>query len=81
MLTTLFLPFALLFLALESCEDDSDESDDDGSGSGFTLGSCVRYVLNYPLIKSFDLCLVESYIVESQYFQYFGLTFPALKIL
>ena len=36
-----------------------------------------RYVLNYPLIELFDCCLVESYLVESQYFQYFRLTFPA----
>ena len=39
------------------------------------------HVLKYPLIKSFDCCLVESYLVESQYFQYFCSTFPALKML
>ena len=39
------------------------------------------YVLNYPLIESFDCCLVESYLVKSQYFQYFCSTFPALKLL
>ena len=40
-----------------------------------------RCVLKYPLIKSFDFCLVESYLVESQYIQYFCSTFPALKLL
>ena len=34
------------------------------------------HVLNYPLIESFDCCLVESYLVESQYFQYFFRRFP-----
>ena len=29
------------------------------------------YVLNYPLIESFDCCPVESCLVESQYFQFF----------
>ena len=34
-----FLRF--FFFALESDDDISDESDDEGSGSGFTYGSCV----------------------------------------
>ena len=38
------------------------------------------YVLNYPLIESFYFCLVESYLVESQYFQYFRSTFTAQKL-
>ena len=69
------------FLALKSDDYDLDESDDDGSGSRFTSASCFLLHLNYPLIKSFDCCLVESYLVESQYFQYFGSTFRALKLL
>ena len=69
-------------LVLAFNDDDSDESDDDGSGPG-SLPVCVfHYTLNNPLIESFHCCLVESYpvesyIVESQYFQYFCLTFPA----
>ena len=50
-------------------------------GPGSILVLAFRYVLNYPLIESFDCCLVESYPVESQYFQYFCSTFPALKLL
>ena len=50
-------------------------------GPGSLLVRAFCYVLNYPLIKSFDCRLVESYLVESQYFQYFGSTFPALKLL
>ena len=46
-------------------------------GPGYLPVRTFCYVLNYPLIKSFDCCLVESYLVESQYFQYFRLTFPA----
>ena len=50
-------------------------------GPGSLLVRAFRYVLNYPLIESFDCRLVKSYLVESQYFQYFGSTFPALKLL
>ena len=39
MLTLLFLLRALLPLAIESDDNDSDESYNDGSGSGFTSGS------------------------------------------
>ena len=39
MLTTLF-PLAFFFFALESDKDISNESDDEGSGSGFTSGPC-----------------------------------------
>ena len=38
MLTTLFFFVLFFFFALESNEDVSDESDDAGSGSGFTSG-------------------------------------------
>ena len=40
MLTKLFLLRALLFFALEYDDNDSGESDDNGSGSRFTSGSC-----------------------------------------
>ena len=46
-------------------------------GPGYFLVCAFRYVLNYPLIESFYCCLVESYIVESQYFQYFCSMFTA----
>ena len=46
-------------------------------GPGYFQVRTFRYVLNYPLIESFDCCLVDSYLVESQYFQYFCLTSPA----
>ena len=49
-------------------------------GLGYFLVCTFHYVLNYLLIKSFDCCLVESYLVESQYFLYFRLTFPAQKL-
>ena len=41
MLLMLFLPLAFFFFALESDEDVYDESDDEGSGSGFTSGLFV----------------------------------------
>ena len=50
-------------------------------GPGSLLIRAFHYILKYKLIKSFDCCLVESYLVESQYFQYFGSMFPALKLL
>ena len=50
-----------------------------GPGSLLVRGFC--YVLKYLLIESFDFRLVQSYVVESQYFQYFGSTFTALKLL
>ena len=37
-------------------------------GPGYLPVRTFLYVLNYPLIESFDCCLVESYLVESQYF-------------
>ena len=46
MLTTLFLLGAFSFFALESDDDVSNESDDEGSVSGFTSGlsfsSCIE---------------------------------------
>ena len=50
-------------------------------GPGYFPVRTFRYVLNYTLIESFDCCLVESYLVESQYFIYFPSTFPAQKLL
>ena len=50
-------------------------------GPGSLLVRAFCYVLNYPLIKSFDFRLVELFLVESQYSQYFGLTFPAQILL
>ena len=50
-------------------------------GPGSLLVCAFCYVLNYLLIESFDFSLVESFLVESQYFQYFGLTFPAQILL
>ena len=38
-------------------------------GPGSLPVRSFRYVLNYLLIESFYCCLVESYVVESQYFQ------------
>ena len=49
-------------------------------GPGYFPVRAFCYVLNYVLIKSFYCCLVESYLVESQSFQYFCSTFPALKL-
>ena len=49
-------------------------------GQGYFLVRTFLYVLNYPLIESFDYCLVESYLVKSQYFQYFRSMFPAQKL-
>ena len=46
-----FFLLHFFFFALESDEDVSDdESEDYGSGSGFTSGSCLSPFLNYPLI-------------------------------
>ena len=36
-------------------------------GLGSLLVRDFRYVLNYPLIESFDFCLVDSYVVEPKY--------------
>ena len=49
-------------------------------GPGYFPFFTFCYVLKYPLINSFDCCPVESYLVESQYFQYFSPTFPAQKL-
>ena len=49
-------------------------------GPGSLPVRSFHYVLNYPLIESFDCCLVESYLVKSQYFQYFRSMFPAQKL-
>ena len=48
-------------------------------GLGYFRVFTFRYVLNYPLIELFDCCLIESFLVKSQYFQYFRLKFPAQK--
>ena len=48
-----------------------------GPGSLPVCAFC--HVLNYPLIESFDCCLVESYLVESQYFQFFVRRLPLKK--
>ena len=47
MLTTLFLLIDFLFSGAESDDDESDKSDDDGSGSRFTSGSC--FLLRFEL--------------------------------
>ena len=49
-------------------------------GLGYFPVLMFCYVLNYLLIESFDCCLGESYLVESQYFQYFCSTFTAQKL-
>ena len=41
MITTLFLLRSFFFFALESDDEVYDKSDDEGSGSGLTSGSCV----------------------------------------
>ena len=48
-------------------------------GPGYFPVPGFHYFFNYPLIKSFDCFLVESYLVEPQNFQYFRSTFPAQK--
>ena len=40
-------------------------------GPDSLLVRAFRYVLNYPLINSFDFRLVESFLIESQYSRYF----------
>ena len=50
-------------------------------GPGYLPVFTFCYVLNYPLIESFYCCLVESYLVGSQSFQYFCLTFSAQRLL
>ena len=45
-------------------------------GPGYFLVRTFLYVLKYTLIESFDFCLVESYLIESQYFQHFFRRFP-----
>ena len=50
-------------------------------GPGYFSVCTFFYVLNYPLIESFDCCIVEPYLVESQYFQYFCSKFLAQKVL
>ena len=71
-------PYFSLLLSLMMMTPTNQMTTVQGPGS---LPVCAfRYVLNYPLIESFDLCLVESYLVESQYFQYFCLTFPAQNL-
>ena len=68
-------------LALEADDDLPANQMTTFQGPGSLLVHAFRYVLNYPLIESFDYRLVESYLVEFQYFQYFGSTLPALKLL
>ena len=50
-------------------------------GPGSLPSRVFGYVLNYLLIKSFDCCIAEYYLVESQYLQYFCSTFPDQKFL
>ena len=45
-------------------------------GPGSLLVRSFCYVLNYPLIDSFDFRIAESFLVESQYSRYFSSTFP-----
>ena len=72
-----FFLFLLFFLlGAESDDDISDKSDDDGSGSRFNL--CLCFSLRFELIESFDLRLVELFLIESQYSKYFRAQyFPA----
>ena len=46
-------------------------------GPGYFPVCTFHCVLKYSLVESFNCCLVKSYLVESQYFQYFPSTFPA----
>ena len=50
-------------------------------GPGYLPVHTFLHVLKYLWIKSFDFCLVEYYLVESQHFQNFRLMFPAQKLL
>ena len=76
--SSLYTTFSLL-LSLMTMTPTNHMTKVQGPGSLPVHAFC--YVLNYPLIESFDSCLVESYLVESQYFQYFCSTFPAQKLL
>ena len=80
MLMTIFFLLCFLFFALESDEDVFDnKSDDDGSGSKFTSGSCPSSFLNYLLIVLVDFHVMESlnpFVVSVEYFQV-----PAQKLL
>ena len=48
-------------------------------GPGYFIFRTFCYVLNYLMIESFDCCIAEYYLVESQYLQYFCSTFPGQK--
>ena len=54
----------IFFLALESDGDDSNESDDDGSGSGFTSGLCVS--LCFELSVDQVILLLSSRLLSSR---------------
>ena len=53
-----------LFLALESDDDKSDKSDDEGSGSRFTSGSC--FLLSFELSTDRVISFSSSRIVSSR---------------
>ena len=75
-----FFISCFFFFDLESDEDVfDDESDDDGSGSGFTSGLCLSWFFYYPLIVLVDCHVIKSpnlVVVLVEYFQ-----FPAQKLL
>ena len=48
---------------------------------GSLLVRSFLYVLNVPLIKSFDSVLIDSFLIKSQYSSYFGLAFPVQLLL
>ena len=65
MLTTLFLLIAFFSFDLESNEDVSaGKSDDDGSGSRFTLGSCLSsfFELSVDCVSGFSCNVVTKFV-------------------
>ena len=63
-----FSSFSISFsevLSLMTMNPTNQMMTDQGLGSLQVRAFC--YVLNYFLIKSFDFCLVESFLIESQY--------------
>ena len=57
--------FFLLALKSETMNPTNHMTNVQGPGS--LLVRAFHYVLNYPLIKSFDFRLVELFLIESQY--------------
>ena len=55
-----------LVLSLMTMNSTNQMTTDQGLGS--LLVRAFRYVLNYLLIKSFAFSLVESFLIESQYY-------------